>query len=108
MSKISISKLEKDVEKNPFPVTTLDPEVKKTKSFGLKIGKHINAKAHLDDATSNKRVLMQENRDYASNRQDINKYKPLLDAAIDEQGGYKLYEYRLEYSDSKERNMWTL
>jgi len=86
MSKPSRTALEKNLENNPFPVSTLDPNIKKEKSFGLKIGKHIMAKGSLEDSTSNKRALIEENRAYAANRQNVNQYKPLLGAEIDNAG----------------------
>jgi hypothetical protein len=86
MSNSSLSKLQKDLEQNPFPISTLDPKVKELKAFGLQIGKHIYFKGLMEDYSSNRRVIAQENRDYAAGRQDINKYKPLLDAAIDNVG----------------------
>jgi hypothetical protein len=82
----SSSKLQKDLESNPFPISTLDPNVKKKKSYGLQIAKNIYAKGALEEESSGRRAIAQENRDYAAGRQDINKYKPLLSAEIDNKG----------------------
>jgi hypothetical protein len=86
MSKSSLESLKKDLEANPFPITTLDPSVKVQKGYGLAIGKHIDSRGRLEDYTSDRKNIIQENRDYAAGRQDINKYKPLLDAEIDNKG----------------------
>ena len=77
---------EKKFNENPFPIDTLDPNVKSKKSFGVAAAKNIYFKGMLEDFTSNRRVIALENRDYAANRQDVNKYKPLLDAEIDNRG----------------------
>lgn len=86
MSKYTEGQLREKLKQNPFPVTTLDPKIKSKKSFGMSIAKNIYYKGLVEDHSSNRRIIAQENRDYAANRQDINKYKPLLDAQIDNDG----------------------
>lgn len=86
MSKYTESQLNEKLKQNPFPISTLDPNVKNKKKYGMQIAKYIYHKGLLEDFSSNRRLLAQENRDYAANRQDINKYKPLLDAEIDNRG----------------------
>lgn len=86
MSQYSKLKLKEKLDKSPFPVTDIDPSKKEKKSFGRKVAKHIYYKGLLKDLTSNRRAIAAENRAYASNRQDINKYKGLIDAEIDKEG----------------------
>tara|TARA_R110000803_G_scaffold16197_5_gene44474 strand:+ start:13910 stop:16312 length:2403 start_codon:yes stop_codon:yes gene_type:complete len=86
MSKNSINQLKDKLKDNPFPISDIDPKKKEEKSYGTSIAKHIYYKGVVEDVTSNARVNAQENRDYAANRQDINKYKGLLDAEIDNKG----------------------
>ena len=86
MSKYTGSQLDEKLKNNPFPISTLDPNVKNKKWFGMQIANHIYFKGLVEDFSSNRRLMAQENRDYAANRQDINKYKPLLDAQIDNRG----------------------
>ena len=71
---------------NPFPIESTDPKLKEKPEFGRKIAKYIYFKGMMQDLTTGRRTNAQENRDYASNRNDINKYKPRLDAAIDNKG----------------------
>jgi len=86
MSKYSGNQLKDKLKNNPFPSTTLDPNVKSRKDYGLMAAKNIYFKGISEDMSSNRRVIAQENRMYASNRQDVNQYKPLLDAQIDNRG----------------------
>ena len=86
MSQYSKLKLKEKLSQSPFPVTNIDPKKKESNSFGRKVAKHIYYKGLLKDLTSNRRVVAAENRSYASNRQDINKYKGLIDAEIDKEG----------------------
>jgi hypothetical protein len=84
--KHSVSKL-KDLEKdNPFPIASLDPKEKEQGKYGTQIAKYIYYRGILKDRTSERRTLARENRDYAANRMDINKFKTLLDATIDNEG----------------------
>jgi hypothetical protein len=89
MAEYSATKLKNQIKKNPFPIESLDPKEKQKDKYGAKIAKFIYFRGISQDLSSNRRVIAQENRDYATNRNDINKYKPLLDAAF-------LYDYRLE------------
>ena len=86
MSKYSGNQLKEQLKNNPFPISTLDPNVKAAKSYGLMAAKNIYFKGISEDFSSSRRILAQENRMYASNRQDVNQYKPLLDAQIDNKG----------------------
>ncbi|WP_340155695.1 glycoside hydrolase family 3 C-terminal domain-containing protein, partial [uncultured Winogradskyella sp.] len=47
------------------PIATLDAAVKSKKSYGLEIAKYIYFKGLVEDFSSNRRVIAQENRDYA-------------------------------------------
>jgi len=79
------------MQKNfPFPSELVDPNEKKTNKFGIKMAKAIyhNGVTNSDSTDRVKRI--KELRDYASNNQSINKYKPLLNAAIDQQGDTSL------------------
>jgi len=84
--KSSEYKLEEQLKKNPFPIDTLDPKLKEEKSYGRKIAKYIYYKGLVEDHSSNRRVNAQENRKYAANKQNVDKYKGLLDAEIDNKG----------------------
>jgi hypothetical protein len=86
MSNYSKSKLKQLVKDNPFPVMSKNPEEKEKNSFGVMLAKHIYYKGIQEDVTSDRRSIASENRDYGSNRQDINKFKGLLDAEIDQAG----------------------
>jgi hypothetical protein len=84
--KYSDTDLRDKVKENPFPVVSLDPKEKEKNKYGRQIAKYIYYNGLTEDYSSERRTVAQENRDYASNRQDINKYKGLLDAEIDNQG----------------------
>lgn len=86
MSNYSKSKINQLVKDNPFPVMSKDPAEKQKKSFGVNVAKHIYFKGIQEDVTTDRRSIASENRDYGSNRQDINKFKGLLDAEIDQSG----------------------
>jgi len=77
------SKVDKSLENNPFPIMSVDPKEKEKDSFGMKAAKSIFWQGVSKDMSSNRRVIAQENRDYGSNRQDINKFKPRLDLSIE-------------------------
>ena len=80
------SKVDKSLENNPFPIMSVDPKEKEKDSFGMKAAKSIFWQGVSKDMSSNRRVIAQENRDYGSNRQDINKFKPRLDLSIENEG----------------------
>lgn len=86
MSDLSASKLQELVKDNPFPIETTDGKVKEKKSFGLQAVKHIYYKSEYEDVTTKRRQIAQINRDFASNRNDINEFKKLLDAELDPKG----------------------
>lgn len=71
---------------NPFPIESTDPKLKEKPEFGKKIAKYIYFKGMMQDLTTKRRTNAQENRDFASNRNDINKFKTRLDAALDNKG----------------------
>lgn len=86
MSKHSPEKLNELLKENPFPVITKDPKTKESKDFGTKIAKHIYYKGMAQDASSSRRNIAIENREFAANMQSVEPYKGLLDAKIDGKG----------------------
>lgn len=86
MAEYTESSINAKIKDNPFPVESLDPKEKSQDSYGKKIAKFIYYRAISKDISSNRRVIAQENRDYAANRNDINKFKTFLDASIDNKG----------------------
>jgi hypothetical protein len=86
MSEYTKLTLKEKVSQNPFPVTNVDPKQKEKDGFGKKVAQNIYYKGLLKDLSSNRRNIAEENRAFGSNRQDINKYKGLLDAEIDKEG----------------------
>jgi hypothetical protein len=86
MSKYSKEAISQKVKDNPFPVMTKDPIEKEKDAYGLQIGKHIYFKGLQEDMSSDRRATALENRAYGSNRQDISKYKGLIDKDIDKPG----------------------
>jgi hypothetical protein len=86
MSNYSQNKIDDKIKENPFPVMTLDPKKKENESFGRKVAKNIYWTGIARDFSSNRRVLASENRAYATNRQDVNKFKGFLDAEITDKG----------------------
>jgi hypothetical protein len=86
MAEYTKQKLSRLVKDNPFPVMSKDPQEKEKNSFGMKLAKHIYFKGIQEDVVSDRRAIASENRDYGANRQDINKFKGLLDAEIDKSG----------------------
>jgi len=63
---------------NPFPNENVDPKLKETPTFGLKVAKAIYYRALYLDSVNVNRGRIRENRDYAQGRQDINQYMPML------------------------------
>ena len=74
------------MKESPFPSEWTDPKEKEKNEYGRKIAKYIYYKGLQQDISTNRRTIAQENRDYATNRNDINKYKPRLDAELDNIG----------------------
>ena len=86
MADYTQSSIEAKVKENPFPVESLDSKEKSEDGYGKKIAKFIYYRGIARDISTNRRTIAIENRDYANNRNDINKYKPLLDADLDNNG----------------------
>jgi len=86
MSKYSESSLKDKIKENPFPVLSVDPKEKEKDSFGKRVAKNIYYSGLGIDLSTNRRSIAAENRAYASNRQDIDKFKSFLDAEIDDKG----------------------
>lgn len=74
------------VEKNPFPNDNVDPKVKESKDFALKVANAIYWKGRYDEWLTQRRFNIAVNRAYAAGKQDLNIYKPLLDAQLDNNG----------------------
>ena len=86
MSNYSKEALAQKVKDNPFPVITKDPMEKEKDAYGLQIGKYIHFKGLQEEYDSGRRATAIENRAYGSNRQDINKYKGLIDPELSSPG----------------------
>jgi len=74
----------------PFPNDCIDPKEKSKDKFGLKMGKAIYHNGVMNADSTDRVKKIKELRDYASNNQSVNKYKPLLNAAIDQAGDTSL------------------
>lgn len=72
--------------KNPFPNENIDPKIKGSDKFGLKVAKAIYYQSRYTDALTQRSVRIKDNRDYASGRQDTAKYKKILDPEIENAG----------------------
>jgi hypothetical protein len=72
--------------KNPFPNEDIDPKIKNTPAFGMSVAKAIYYRSLYLDSLNVTKARIKENRDYASGRQDINQYMPMLNAKIDNAG----------------------
>jgi len=70
----------------PFPNDNIDPKIKEQKETGLKVAKAININNLTLAETTTRIKKIQDNRDFASNNQSVEPYKPLLNAAIDQKG----------------------
>lgn len=86
MSQITQINLLDNVNANPFPNENIEPSVKNTPEFGLRVAKAILYRSLYQDSVSSTKAKIRENRLYAAGRQDINQYKPMLDADIDNAG----------------------
>jgi len=97
------SKLKDKIKNNPFPIESLDPKEKSKIKYGTQIAKFIYYRGISKDISSDRRVIAQENRDYASNRNDVNKYKPLLDAELDNSGdtSYMTIDWSIQHPGKK-------
>lgn len=71
---------------NPFPNENVDPKVKETKEFGLKVAQAIYWKGQLDESVFRRRSNIEINRLYAQGRQDRMQYRPILSADLDNAG----------------------
>jgi hypothetical protein len=86
MSQITQINLLDNVNANPFPNENIEPSVKNTPEFGLRVAKAIFYRSLYMDNVYSIKAKIRENRLYAAGRQDINQYKVLLDAEIDNTG----------------------
>lgn len=77
---------ESELQKNQFPIATLDPKVKEQHSFGLSIANAIYWRGTYDNFIIDRPERIRKNRLYAQGRQNPDQYKPLLDAQIDNSG----------------------
>lgn len=71
---------------NNFPNDNIDPIEKATKKYGREVAKAIIQFSVRADFSTRRIDAIRENRDFASNNQSVDPYKPLLNAAIDTVG----------------------
>jgi len=81
-----MANIEEKLKNNPFPTDSVDPKIKATNEYGLKVAKHIYWQAEQREILTRQKRRIQENRDMANNNQDKDQYKPRLNAAIDSEG----------------------
>ena len=74
----------------PFPNDDIDPKKKASKEFGLKVSDAIYNNGVNNTESKNYVQKILTNRDFASNNQSVDKYKPLLNAALDQSGDTSL------------------
>lgn len=86
MSEIASINFLDNVNANPFPNENIEPSVKNTPAFGLRVGKAIFYRSLYQESLYSTKAKIRENRLYAAGRQDIKQYMPMLDAAIDNAG----------------------
>ena len=73
-------------ESNPFPNENIDPKIKETTEFGIKMAAAIYYKWQYEDYSGGYRFRVNQNRMYARGRQNIDQYKPFLDQILDNSG----------------------
>jgi hypothetical protein len=74
-----IDKLQDNCFKNPFPGTNVSPATKDTLEFGNKVGLAIWSQNAFYSSSTMRAHKVFENRTYAQNNQNIEKYKPIID-----------------------------
>ena len=73
-------------ENSNFPNDNISPIEKANKKYGVKVGQTIMATGVRAEHATDRVKKIKENREYASNNQSVDQYKPLLNAAIDTKG----------------------
>lgn len=73
-------------ENSNFPNDNISPIEKANKKYGVKIGQTIMTTGIRAEHATDRVKRIKENREYASNNQSVDQYKPLLNAAIDTKG----------------------
>lgn len=86
VAQINTFPFQQELTNNPFPNEQVDPTVKNGKEFGLKMAAAIYWRGRYDEWLTQRRARIAINRAYASGRQDVNQYKPFLDARLDNAG----------------------
>lgn len=81
MDQSGLVELQNAICDNPFPGTDISIKQKAKKETGLMVGKAIEARFRLYAASSTEYERIDKNRRLASNSQDIDYYKPLIDPA---------------------------
>jgi len=84
------SKLKLSMDENPFPNEHIDPKIKESDDFGIKVAKAILYRDRYYSYVSNRIEKINENRRYATGRQDVDKYKPQFDPTFDAKNGQSL------------------
>lgn len=72
----------KHLSESPFPNLQIDPKIKATPDFGLKVAKHIYYRNSYDSTITGRSIKIRTNRMYSEGRQPIEQYYPYLDADI--------------------------
>jgi len=86
MLNYSLPQIQEKIKANPFPNEDIDPTVKASDEFGLRMANAIYWNGIRDENVTKRRSNIAVNRAYSRAQQDIDQYKPLLDAALDNKG----------------------
>lgn len=73
-----------------FPNDNVDPNIKKSYEYGIKVSDAIYSNGVINKQSTSRITKIQTNRDYASNKQSVDIYKPLLDLSLDQVGDTSL------------------
>ena len=87
MAYYSTSKFsEEDIKKYPFPSSKIPPKKKKDKEIGKTFAWAIFTRFRYEDSINNRISKIRENRLFSNGEQPEDRYKPMLDASIDNSG----------------------
>lgn len=84
MDQSGLTELQNGISDNPFPGTDISQAEKAKRKTGVMVGRAIEARFRMYAATSSNFERIDKNRRLASNSQDIDYYKPLIDPAYSE------------------------
>ena len=88
-SEKTVNKYQEECSKNPFPGSDVRPEVKATKDFGNKVGSAIYSNHMYYVMSTNRVAKIYENRQYATNNQDPDQYKSIIDPSYNVEQKHK-------------------